>query len=144
MEVNFFKRRQIFKSTSALDLIPVRLLDHKMDEEKKISIQLPRFRNPMLAKFMEPFNSRKIIPIKLDTFGSAAWLLIDGNKNLELIASELQKQFPEELKPPEETNDRVSKFISLLYQQRFITFRQIQKSSSGDIPKPENKPHILG
>jgi hypothetical protein len=131
MEVNFFKRRKIFKTTSALELIPVRLLDHKTGDDNKVSIQLPRFRNHLLSKFMEPFNSRKIIPIKLDAFGSATWLLIDGKQNLEQIAEKLQEQFPEELDPPEETSERVSKFVSLLYQQKFITFRQIQKTASG-------------
>lgn len=127
MEVNFFTRRKILKHTSALDLVPIRLMNVEEREEGKLNILLPRFRRTWLARYLAPLNKEKFIRIKLDEFGSAAWLMIDGEKSVRTICDALEKEFPEKLDPPEETAERVNKFMSVLYQQRFISFRQLQK-----------------
>ena len=43
------------------------------------------------------------------------------------ICNNLKQTFPDKLQPIEETEERVGKFLSMLYQQRFISFREIQK-----------------
>lgn len=128
MEVNFFERRKILKKSNALDLVPVRLLNHEEREEGKLNILLPRFKRTWLKNFMVPFSRKEeFIRIRLDEFGSAAWLLIDGNKPVREISAELERKFPEKLDPPVETPERVNTFMSVLYQQRFISFQQLQK-----------------
>ncbi len=127
MEVGFFKRRKILKKTSALDLIPLRLIEYEPREEGKIDILLPRFKNKWLFRAMEPLNRKHFIRIKLDAFGSATWLLIDGKCNVAGICAQLNETFREKLTSAEETVKRVNQFMAMLYQQRFITFQQIQK-----------------
>lgn len=129
MEVNFFQRRKILKKSNALDLIPVRLFNHEQREEGKLNILLPRFRRNWLARYLAPLNKKEFIRIKLDQFGSATWLLIDGKKNVLEISRELENIYPEKLDPPTETAERVNKFMSVLYQQRFISFLQLQKKT---------------
>jgi len=129
MEVTFFKRRKILKKSNALDLVPVRLLNHEQREEGKLNILLPRFRRAWLAKYLAPLNKEAFIRIKLDKFGSAAWLMMDGKKPVRQIADELEKEYPGTLDPPAETAERVNKFMSVLYQQRFISFQQLQKEN---------------
>ncbi len=129
IEVNFLKRRRILKHISALDLIPIRLMEHETREEGKLNILLPRFKRTWLASFLAPLNKEELIRIKLDQFGSATWLLIDGKKSVQEICNELEKEFPEKLNPPTETADRANKFMSVLYQQRFISFQQLQKEN---------------
>lgn len=129
MEVNFLKRRKILKHTNALDLIPIRLMNYEQGEAGGIHILLPRFKRTWLAHFLSSLNKKKFIRIKLDLFGSATWLLIDGEKTVREISDTLEKEYPEKLEPPDETPERVNKFMSVLYQQRFISFRQLQKEN---------------
>ncbi len=130
MEVNFFQRRKILKKSNALDLIPVRLLNDEQREEGKLNILLPRFQKPWLASYLAPLYKKEFIRIKLDQFGSSTWLLIDGIKSVQEISDELENEYPEQLDPPIETSDRVNKFMSVLYQQRFISFQQLQKENA--------------
>ena len=130
MEVNFLKRRKIFKHTSAMDLIPIRRMKYEARENGCVDILLPRFKSTLLANVMESFNRKKIIHIKLDEFGTATWLLIDGSRSVTAICEKLEEEFTKELQPAEETEERVNKYLTILYQQRFITFKQIQKEET--------------
>ncbi|MBN1198882.1 MAG: PqqD family protein [Bacteroidales bacterium] len=132
MEVNFFERRKILKKSNALDLIPVRLLNHEQRKEGELNILLPRFKRTWLKNIMGSFKKEEFIRIKLDSFGSATWLLIDGKKTVREISDDLGKEYPEKLEPPDETPERVNKFMSVLYQQRFISFQQLQKGTGNE------------
>ena len=127
MEVSFFKRRKILRQANSLDLHPVRLMKSEKRDADNISILLPRFKNRWSKKLLQPNWKGEAIRIKLDTFGSAVWEKIDSQLTAGEICMTLKAQFPEKLGPSEETEERVSKFLSLLYQQRFITFREILK-----------------
>jgi len=127
MEVNFFRRRSVLKKTNALDLIPLRLLEHQQRDETTVDILLPRFKKAWIARTMKPFNPKTEIHIKLDAFGSACWMMIDGKKSVSEICKKLEQDFPDRLNSEEEIFDRVTKFMMILYQQRFISFQQILK-----------------
>ena len=124
--MNYFKRRKIFKKVNFLDLRPVRILGHELRDDGRINLWMPRFKNRINSTLFQPGSKDKFIFIKLDRFGSHTWLLIDGMDNVAQICSKLKEQFPEELQPLEETEERVTNFLSLLYQERYITFREIQ------------------
>ncbi len=123
--MNFFQRRKFLKKVNTLELTPLRLLGHAAGEGAKVSVLLPRFRGVPLGGFWQAHTQRKFIPIKLDEFGSAAWLLIDGETSVAGICAKLAEQFPGLLRQ-EEAEERVSKFMFLLYDQRYITFRELQ------------------
>jgi hypothetical protein len=124
--MNFFQRRKILKKANFLDLRPVRVLSHEVRDDGAINLLMPRFKNRINSALFQPNSRGKIIIIKLDRFGSHTWLLIDGYSTVAEISQKLKEQFTEELKPIEETEERVTKFLSLLYQQRYITFLEIQ------------------
>ncbi len=126
MTVNFFSRRRILKKANFLDLRPVRVLGHEVREDGGITLLMPRFKNRINAVLFQPASKERFIYIKLDRFGGHTWLFIDGQSSVAKICDRLKEQFPEELKPVEETEIRVTKFLSMLYQQRYITFREIQ------------------
>jgi hypothetical protein len=127
--MNFFKRRRIFKNANFLDFRPVRLLGHEVREDGGLSLLMPRFKNRVNAALFQPNSKGRFIFIKLDRFGGHIWLLIDGHTTIAQICSKLKEQFPEELQPVEETEVRVTNFFALLYQERYITFREIQDES---------------
>jgi hypothetical protein len=127
--MNFFERRRLLKKVNSLDLTPLRLLEHTAGEGAKVSLLLPRFQGTIWKPVFQPHVRRKFIPIKLDNFGSATWLLIDGKSNVAEISNRLREQFPGDLQPGDDTETRVANFIFLLYDQRYITFREFEKSA---------------
>ncbi|MDP1622086.1 MAG: PqqD family peptide modification chaperone [Bacteroidales bacterium] len=132
--MNFFRRRQIFKKSNFLDLTPIRVLGHELRDDGGVTLLMPRFNNRINAALFQPNSKEKFIFIKLDRFGGHTWLLIDGYSNVAQICLKLKEQFPDELQPVEELEERVTKFLSMLYQQRYITFSEIQD-------KTKNKPN---
>jgi hypothetical protein len=125
--MNYFKRRRIFKKSNFLDLTPIRVIGHELRADGGITLLMPRFRSKVNSTLFQPGSKEKFIFIKLDRFGGHTWLLIDGQANVAQICSKLKEQFPEELQPLEETEARVTNFLSRLYQERYITFREIQE-----------------
>lgn len=108
----------------------MRLLDHTPGEGAKVSLLLPRFQGTIWKPLLQNRVSRKFIPIKLDAFGSATWLLIDGKSTVAEICQRLREQFPDDLQTGDDTEARVTKFIFVLYSQRYITFRELTEDRS--------------
>jgi hypothetical protein len=128
--MNYFQRRRIFKKANFLDLRPVRVLSHELRDDGGITLLMPRFKNRVNSALFQPNSKEKVIFIKLDRFGSHTWLLIDGHSKVSEICCRLNELFPDELQPADETEVRVTQFLSMLYQQRYITFREIEAESS--------------
>lgn len=122
-ELSFFERRKILKNTSMLDLTPFRKIDHKVEENGIVTLLFPKFKNKKISKYMLG-NRTPYIQMKLDEIGTASWLLIDGKKNAGRIANELGEKFGEKIQP---VHDRLGKFLSLLYNNKYISFKEIQK-----------------
>jgi hypothetical protein len=123
--MNFFQRRKILKKANYLDLTPVRAMEHVIREDGNVSVLLPRFKNKYSSALFQPGRKSKEIHIKLDAAGSSIWLLIDGIVSVHQICIKMNALHPEKMQPTEETEKRVTGFLSLLYQQRYITFREI-------------------
>ena len=125
MSLNFFERRKILKEINSLDLTPVRMMEFEKNDKGKVDILMPRFKSTVLKRALHSKRKEEHIRIHLDDLGSAIWLQIDGKMNVHELCTHLQSIYPEKLNPPEETEERVSKFLSLLYQERYVTFREI-------------------
>ena len=123
--MNFFHRRKILKSVNYLDLTPVRLMEHQLTEEGKIDILLPRFKSRFWSEVYRNSKKGEFIYIHLDEIGSAIWLLIDGHKKVTEICTLLNEMKSDKLQPAEETEKRVTQFLSMLYQERYISFQEI-------------------
>lgn len=124
--MNFFQRRKILKKANFLDLHPVRVLKHETGENGNIVLLLPRFRKKIETALFQPQNRDPLIRIRLDQYGSRTWTLIDGAAAVSEICSRLHEAKAAEGAPLEETESRVTKFLSLLYRERYITFREIE------------------
>jgi len=133
-ELNFFERRKILKKANYLDLTPVKVMEFETRVDNRVDILLPRFRNTIWKRALQPRWKGEYIRIHLDEVGSEIWLQIDGSKNVLEICTRLQEIHPEKLNPPGETEKRVTQFLSLLYRERYITFREIirEKNDTAD------------
>jgi hypothetical protein len=123
--MNFFQRRKVLKNINYLDLTPVRLMQDQLSDNDRIDILLPRFKRRFWRELSRNSKKGEYIRIHLDEIGSAIWLLIDGQKKVITICDELNQMKVEKLKPIEETEKRVTQFLSMLYQERYISFREI-------------------
>ncbi len=126
MELNFFERRKILKSTSLLDLTPFRKIDHKLEEDGMATLLYPKFKNKKVSKYMLG-NKTPYIHMKLDEIGTASWLLIDGKKKVSQIANELSEKLGDKIHP---VHDRLGKFLSQLYNNKYISFKELQKKEN--------------
>ena len=110
------------KTANLLELTPVRLNEFVTERSELITIIEPRFRKAFWKKIFPARLTEKNIRVKLDEIGSSVWLQIDGERNVQDICHILSKNFGEKISPAEE---RVTKFISQLFDNRFITFKEI-------------------
>jgi hypothetical protein len=122
--VNFFNRYRILHKANYLDLVPVRLHQHEASDDGIVRLIVPKFKSQWLRRWAIPKGKLPDFRIKLDELGSASWLAIDGVMTVREICQALESRFGEKINPAEK---RVTKFLTLLYDQRYITFREIQK-----------------
>ena len=124
MQLSFKERKQILKNSNTLDLTPFKLFSEEVDKEKQVTVIVPKFKNELAKKFIVPRIKSADFRIKLEKFGSAVWMNLDGKKNVLEIIKIVSEKFGEELIQPEE---RVSKFIFQLYEQKLISFNEINR-----------------
>lgn len=121
--MNYFQRRRILKAISTTDLIPIRVHGHDV-VKNKVVILAPKF-NSRFVHNLFPRTQKLFYNIKLDELGSLTWENITGDKTVAEITKAVQIQMAEKGQSLDEAESRVNKFITLLYDWRYITFRQI-------------------
>jgi hypothetical protein len=123
MPLSFFERRRILKNINYLDIIPYRVHKEEIDEKGLVTVLIPKFKkkfaNDILTRVGKPHEVR----IKLDEFGSETWMQLNGRQNVSAIAKKLVLKFGEKIEPVEE---RLTKFLTNLYLQGFISFNEIK------------------
>jgi len=125
MTLNFLQRRRILKATNSLDLIPKRIASYETNEEGLVTLLIPKFKNEKFANWFIPKSRSLVYKVNLDEIGSALWLESDGSKTVNDILEILGEKFKERIYP--EAEKRIGKFMSSLYENRYITFKQLIK-----------------
>lgn len=123
MLFSFLKRRKFLKSANTLELHPIKNYSELVDDEGIVSVLIPKIKNETLRKFSSRFIKNMFMKVKLDKYGSEVWKRIDGEKNVDLIIQEIKNHLSDELVDAE---NRIINFIFILYQQDFITFKEIK------------------
>lgn len=115
---SFFQRRKILKSVPFEELTPIKLfpIEEEIDGIKYILI--PRFKSNFFRKLFA-FRG-EMIRVKLDNYGSQIWNLINGNTKIKNIID----KFSENNSDIKDARDRTVIFISQLYSNGFITFKE--------------------
>lgn len=122
MSLSFKERKKILKSTNTLDLTPIRIYSEEKDNDGIVTVIIPKFKNKFMVTFISPKLKSDQFRIKLDKFGSAVWLMMNGKIKVDKIIKELKQKFDDEL---QEADERVVKFVFQLYEQGFISFKEI-------------------
>ena len=119
--MNIFGKKQ---DRNLLEMTPFTKHQHEVDEEGLVHVLIPRFKSKFANQFLLPKKKSSHIKANLDEFGSSAWLLMDGSKNVKRIGEDLVEQFGEEIQP---VNDRLTQFLNQLYANGFISFNELIK-----------------
>ena len=122
MALSFKERKKILKSANTLELTPIKMYSDEKNEEELITVIVPKFKNKFAVKFISPKLKSDHFKIKLDKFGSAVWLQINGSAKVEKIIINVKDKFGDDLLQEEE---RITKFIFQLYTQGFISFKEL-------------------
>lgn len=122
MALSFKERKKILKSANTLELTPIKMYSDEKNEEELITVIVPKFKNKLAVKFISPKLKSDHFKIKLDKFGSAVWLQINGSARVEKIIKNVKDKFGDDLLQEEE---RITKFIFQLYTQGFISFKEL-------------------
>jgi hypothetical protein len=123
MPLNFFERRKILKNVNYLDIIPYRVHKEEIDENGLVTVLIPKFKRKFVNDILTGIGKPHEVRIKLDEFGSVTWLQLNGRQNVSDIAKKLIIKFGEKIQPAEE---RLTKFLTNLYLQGFISFNEIK------------------
>ncbi len=125
MGLNFFQRRRILKGANYLELTPVRTEHFETSTGGLVTLLVPKFKSRTLSYFLIPKGKSDHFRIRLDEMGSATWLAIDGQKNVGVLCQILSDVVGEKIQP---VHERVPKFLTTLYEQRYITFKELQEA----------------
>ncbi len=119
-----FNRKKEIKNLNLLELTPYKFYGEEKDGEGNVTVLIPKFKNKILVKYLEPSFKSKYFKLNLDKLGSAVWLLINGENKIKFISDELVARFGDEIQP---VYERLPKFITMLYTNKLISFKEIEK-----------------
>jgi hypothetical protein len=124
--LNFFQRRKILKKLNYLEVVPVAKVGHETDEKGLVILLVPKFSNEKFNNFMFK-NRTRHFKIHLDELGSSVWMQIDGLRKVGDIVHNLNEAKEGGLPDAEM---RVTKFMTILYETRYISFREIEEKKA--------------
>ena len=93
-----------------LDLRPRRLREWE-EEDGRVVVLVPKFRHPLMVRWVLPFLRAKHFRVKLDGLGSAVWRGCDGETDVAAIAERLRAEFGAAAEP---LHDRIGSFLKKL------------------------------
>ncbi|MBK7499591.1 MAG: PqqD family protein [Ignavibacteriales bacterium] len=122
MALSFKERKKILKSVNTLDLTPIKLYSEEVDKDELVTVIIPKFKNKIVVKLISPKLKSDHFKVKLDKFGTAVWLKINGKTKVDQIIKDVKKKFGDEI---QEEHERITKFVFQLYTQGFISFKEL-------------------
>jgi len=114
------KKEQPKQAENLLIFKPRRIVQWEEQEDGRIVLLIPKFKNRLLVKYLLPRMKSKNFKIRLDEFGSLVWRYLDGSHTVMQIGELLHNEFGEKVEP---VYDRLGLFVNMLSHRKFITLR---------------------
>ena len=112
-----------------LELTPFPVYSYEKKEDGLVNVLVPKFTDKFFGKYLQPRLKKPYIRANLDEFGSATWQFIDGKNKVSAIAEKLVEIHGENIQP---VHLRLTKFLTHLYNNGFITFNEFKKGKDND------------
>ncbi len=120
MKENRLKKKET-EEVNLLEQLPERIANWETTEEGKVVVLVPKFRNPLLVKFILPFLAKPNFRIKLDDVGSHIWKMCDGKTSVAVISESLKEKFGDSIEP---IDARINKFFNHLERGDLLVVRK--------------------
>ena len=101
-----------------LALKPVRNVEWESRENGLVVLCVPKFRHPLLRRWVLPRLRTPVLRVKLDDVGSFVWGLCNGENTVGMIAGKLREEFGERLDPE---SDRLALFFRMLEREHYVS-----------------------
>jgi hypothetical protein len=119
------RKKEPKENINLLDLTPERIFDFTINDANHVVVAMPRFHVAWMQKYLVPKRRDPFIKITLDEFGSLAWNLCDGTRNVHAISEALVEHFGESVQP---VYERIGVFMRQLKDRGFIRLRKMDGS----------------
>jgi hypothetical protein len=116
-----WKRRRVdeLEAVNLLEVSPVRLADW-IEKQGRVIVVRPKFVRPgplgLIDHVLHLLSARRI---RLDAFGSFAWLQLDGTRSVGQVVVLLREEFGDKVEPVEE---RLGHLIRVFRSQQFVAY----------------------
>lgn len=107
--------------------VPERTVEWTEEGERAI-LQAPRFQGRVGRAVVDRLGRDQAYRLKLDEFGTAAWLAIDGQRDVGQIAGMMREAFGERAEPAEE---RLLEFLRRLQGAGCVVVTTSEKRGKG-------------
>ncbi len=105
-----------------LDIIPRRNIKEFSEYDGKITLLVPKFKSEIFRKWLIPKHKSSTMKIHLDEMGSHIWRIIKDEVTVEDLCKLLKNQLEHDVAIPDQLDEKVIKFLTVLYQQKLINF----------------------
>ncbi len=119
--MNPWKKYKLKRNQNFFDLTPEKAFESTKDINGIVTIQIPRFDNNFVGKFLSSKSTKENIKAELDEIGSIVWESIDGKKTVFDITKILRKR----LDNIEQADERTVEYMKNLYDNSFVNFKEL-------------------
>ncbi|MCK5571251.1 MAG: PqqD family protein [Bacteroidetes bacterium] len=104
-----------------LALIPERSVEWELRDDGLVVLLVPKFRHPLLVRWVVPRLRTPVLRVKLDSVGSFIWEHCDGRRTVQSIAGKFREKFGDKIDP---RHDRLALFFQMLEREHYVSMSQ--------------------
>jgi hypothetical protein len=112
-----FTRRKFRKALNLLELTPAQRVPWETGESGNVVVLVPKFRSPLLVRWVVPRMKYPTIRIKLDVHGSFVWKMCNGSTTVAEMSDRMTAEFGD---TAASTQDRIRKFLLMLEKSDLV------------------------
>ncbi len=119
--MNPWKKYKLKRNQNFFDLTPEKAFESTKDENGIVTIQIPRFDNNVIGRFLASKSTKDNIKAELDETGSIVWEAINGKNTVFDITKILRKKIGD----IKQADNRTVEYMKNLYDNSFINFKEL-------------------
>lgn len=117
-----YNDRKKLKSIDALELTPVKIQEFETGENGIVTVLIPRFKWSVVHNYMVKNGRDPNFRLDLDEIGSEVWVSIDGKRKVKEVGEKVKEKLGDRIEPRE----RLVKFVSMMFHNKIITFKELE------------------
>jgi hypothetical protein len=112
-----FTRRKYRKSLNLLELTPAQRVPWETGESGNVVVLVPKFRNPLLVRWVVPRMKFPDVRVKLDVHGSFVWKMCNGSTTVAEMSDRMTAEFGDTAASAQE---RIRRFLLMLEKSDLV------------------------